>query len=306
MKYVVTGGAGFIGSHLAEELASRHDVVILDDFSSGKMAHIAELIHRENVELVRGSVTDPVVLREVCDGADGVFHLAAIASVPRSVEDPFAIHEVNITGTLRVLIAARDAGVRKVVGASTAALYGNSPVLPKTEMMRPEPLSPYAVSKLADEYYGHVFTRCYGLSTAFLRYFNVYGPRQDPESDYAAVIPRFISRLCAGSPPVIFGDGEQTRDFVFVRDVVRANISVMENDAEGVFNIACGRQTSLNELARMLGAIIGVAVSPVYEAPRPGDVRHSVADISSARAAFGYEPQCTMMDGLKETVEWFR
>jgi UDP-glucose 4-epimerase len=196
-------------------------------------------------------------------------------------------HAANLTGTLHVLIAARDAGVRRVVAASTAALYGNNPVMPKREAMMPETLSPYAAGKLACEHYGQAFSACYGLSTAFLRYFNVFGPRQDPGSGYAAVIPAFISRLLAGEPPVIFGDGGQTRDFVFVRDVVQANILAMAGTAEGAFNVACGKQTSLNELARMLADIIGVRVPPVYEAPRPGDVKHSVADTSKAQAAFG-------------------
>ncbi|MBN1195759.1 MAG: SDR family oxidoreductase [Methanomicrobiaceae archaeon] len=307
MKYVVTGGAGFIGSNLAAELAvgQGHEVVILDDLSTGRMENIDGCADRQNVTFVRGSVLDEELLQEICAGADGVFHQAAIASVPRSVDDPMAAHAANLTGTLHVLIAARDAGVRRVVAASTAALYGNNPVMPKRETMAPETLSPYAAGKLACEHYGQAFSACYGLSTAFLRYFNVFGPRQDPGSGYAAVIPAFISRLLAGDPPLIFGNGTQTRDFVFIRDVVRANILAMAGTAEGAFNIACGKQTSLIELAAMLSAITGVDIPPVYAGPRAGDVQYSVADIGKARAAFGYEPAWTMRDGLEETVEWF-
>jgi len=243
---------------------------------------------------------------ETFPGADGIFHQAAIPSVPRSVKDPIASNEANITGTLNVLVAAKDCGVSSVVAASSSSVYGDTPVLPKHEGMLPNPLSPYAVTKFAGECYGKVFSDLYGIRTVFLRYFNVYGPRQDPKSEYAAVIPKFITRLLAGRPPIIYGDGEQTRDFTFVADVVQANIRAMESDASGVFNIACGRRISLNHLASILSEIIGAPCDPIYEAPRAGDIRDSLADISRAREAFGYDPQFPVEEGLRRAVAWFR
>ncbi len=306
MRYIVTGGSGFIGSNLADELARKHDVVILDNISTGRRVNSEHLLDNERVTFVEGSITDLALLQDLFAGADGVFHQAAIPSVPRSVNDPVSSNEANVTGTVNVLVAAKDCGVRKVVAASSSSVYGDTPVLPKHEAMQPNPLSPYAVSKLADEYYGKVFSELYGIQTVFLRYFNVFGPRQDPNSEYAAVIPKFITRLLANRPPTIYGDGEQTRDFTFVRDVVQANIRAMESDAQGVFNIACGRRISLNDLASILMDIIGVRVDPVYEPVRPGDVRDSLADISRAREAFGYDPQYAVEEGLAETVDWFR
>ncbi|MDN7025422.1 SDR family oxidoreductase [Methanoculleus sp. FWC-SCC1] len=306
MRYIVTGGSGFIGSNLADELAREHDVVIIDNISTGRRVNSEHLLENEHVTFAEGSVTDLALLQDLFAGADGVFHQAAIPSVPRSVNDPISSNEANVTGTLNVLVAAKDCGVRKVVAASSSSVYGDTPVLPKHEGMQPNPLSPYAVSKLADEYYGKVFSELYGIQTVFLRYFNVFGPRQDPNSEYAAVIPKFITRLLENRPPTIYGDGGQTRDFTFVRDVVQANIRAMESDAEGVFNIACGRRISLNDLAATLMDIIGVRVDPVYEPARAGDVRDSLADISRAREAFGYDPQYTVEEGLAETVDWFR
>ncbi len=306
MRYIVTGGSGFIGSNLVDALVRDHDVVIIDDLSTGRRENIEHLLGHGRVTLVERSVTDVDLLREVFAGADGVFHQAAIPSVPRSVENPLATNEANVTGTLSVLVAARDCGVPKVVAASSSSVYGDTPVLPKHEAMPPDPLSPYAVSKLADEYYGRVFSDLYGVQTVFLRYFNVFGPRQDPDSEYAAVIPKFITRLLAGEPPVIYGDGRQTRDFTFVKDAVQANIRAMQSDAQGVFNIACGRRISLNELAAVLMEIVGLHLHPIYEEPRPGDVRDSLADISRAREAFGYDPRYSLRDGLRETVAWFR
>ncbi len=306
MRYIVTGGSGFIGSNLADELARKHDVVIIDNISTGRRVNSEHLLENERVTFVEGSITDLALLQDLFSGADGVFHQAAIPSVPRSVNDPISSNEANVTGTLNVLVAAKDCGVRKVVAASSSSVYGDTPVLPKHEAMQPNPLSPYAVSKLADEYYGKVFSELYGIQTVFLRYFNVFGPRQDPNSEYAAVIPKFITRLLDNRPPTIYGDGGQTRDFTFVRDVVQANIRAMESDAQGVFNIACGRRISLNDLASILMDIIGVRVDPVYEPVRAGDVRDSLADISRAREAFGYDPQYTVEEGLAETVEWFR
>ena len=306
MRYIVTGGAGFIGSNLAERLARDHEVVIIDDLSTGRRENLKNLIDHPGVTFVEGSVTDFDLLIDAFAGADGIFHQAAIASVPRSVEMPRETNAVNVGGTMNVLWAAKECGVPAVVAASTSAIYGDDPTFPKCETMAPTPLSPYAVSKLAGEYYGKVFADLYGIRTVFLRYFNVFGPRQDPKSEYAAVIPKFITRLLDEKPPTIYGDGEQTRDFIFVGDVVRANILAMESDASGVFNIAGGRRISLNELASVLSDITGIHRRPLYEPPRPGDVRDSLADISRARDAFGFSPGCTLDEGLYKTVTWFR
>ena len=301
MKILITGGAGFIGSNLAEELLEKHEVVIIDDLSTGRADNIKNL----DVELVRGSVTDQDLLKENFRGVDYVFHQAALPSVQRSVEDPVLANEVNICGTLNVLVAARDAGVAKVMYASSSSAYGDMPELPKREDMTPDPKSPYAVAKLTGEYYCGVFNEIYGLKTVALRYFNVYGPRQDPASDYAAVIPNFVNRILEGKAPIIYGDGEQTRDFTFVRDVVQANVRAMESDATGVFNVAAGTRISINDLAGMIMGLIGNRMDCVYEAPRAGDVRDSLGDISKAHAGFGYVPRYGMEDGLKETIKWF-
>jgi len=301
MKIIITGGAGFIGSNLAEELAKKHEVVIIDDMSTGRVENVEDL----DPELVRGSITDPDMLRENFRGVDCVFHQAALPSVQRSIEDPVLANEVNICGTLNVLVAARDAGVAKVIYASSSAVYGDTPELPKREDMKPDPKSPYAVAKLAGEYYCRVFNEIYGLKTVALRYFNVYGPRQDPSSDYAAVIPNFVNRVMAGKEPIIYGDGEQTRDFTFVRDVVQANVLAMESDATGVFNVATGTRISINDLAGMVMEIIGNRVDCVHEMARAGDVRDSLGDISRAHEGFGYVPRYGMEDGLKETIGWF-
>ena len=251
MKYLVTGGAGFIGSHIVEALVQHHhEVVIFDNLFSGNIANIRPFLEKENVTFVNGSVTDLPLLRQTSEGADGIFHEAAIASVQQSILDPLITHDVNSTGTLNVLIAARDCRVKKVVCASTAAVYGDNPRLPKLENMIPDPLSPYAVSKLTGEYYCSVFSQMYGMKTVSLRYFNVFGPRQNPGSEYSGVISKFIVQAQQGKPITIFGDGEQTRDFVFVSDVVSTNILAMERGVQGVFNVGCGVQTSLNELQR--------------------------------------------------------
>ena len=303
-KVIVTGGAGFIGSNLVDELSKQHSVTVVDDLSTGKMENIA---HLKNIDFILGSITDPGLLKRAFEGAEYVFHLAALPSVQRSVDDPLASNAANVDGTLNVLLAARDCGVKKVVYASSSAVYGDEPTLPKREDMMPGPLSPYAVGKITGEYYARVFSELYGLRTVCLRYFNVYGPRQDPASEYSAVIPIFISRILAGKAPVIFGDGNQTRDFAFVRDVVRANILSMEKEqAEGVFNIACGKRTSLNQLAGIIMEIVGLKAGLIHEKPRPGDIQDSLADISAARNELGYEPEYDLMSGLKETVDWFR
>lgn len=299
-KLIITGGAGFIGSNLAWALAKENEVVVIDDLSTGKVENLEGM----EVQLIRTSITD-LDIQAAFEGADCVFHLAAIASVKKSVEDPVRTNEVGIDGTLRVLIAARDAGVRRVIFSSSAAVYGSSPELPKRENMMPEPKSPYAVSKLAGEHYGQVFKELYGLETVSLRYFNVFGPKQDPSSEYSGVISRFVSAMLKGEQPVIYGDGEQTRDFVYVADVVKANLLAMKSISTGVFNIACGKRISLNVLAGTIGKILGLKVMPRYEGPRSGDIRHSWADINKARE-MDYIPSYDLDEGLRETISWFR
>jgi UDP-glucose 4-epimerase len=307
MKYIVTGGAGFIGSHIVEELArQKHEVVILDNLFSGKRENIQPFLKKGQVTFVRGSITDMSVLKKILAGADGIFHEGAIASVPRSIANPLATNEANVTGTLNVLIAARDCGVRKVLFASSSSVYGDTPVLPKREDMIPSPLSPYAVSKLTGEHYLRVFSEVYGFKTLSLRYFNVFGPRQDPKSEYAAVIPKFITKILNHESPTVYGDGEQTRDFTYVKDVVQANIRAMESDAEGVFNVAYCKRINLNELADMIMEITGITAPLIYEPPRTGDVRDSLADIRRAQEAFGYEPEYTVQKGLEETIAWYQ
>ena len=304
MKYVVTGGAGFIGSSIVEAIAGSHEVVVIDNFSSGKSENTTRF--PDDVLVVRGSITDLPLLKEAFKGAEGVFHLAAIASVAKSVDDPRATHDTNLTGTLNVLLAARDCGVRKVVFSSSSAVYGDEKTLPKREHMPPAPLSPYAVSKLAGEYYCSVFSELFGVKTVSLRYFNVYGPRQDPHSEYAAVIPKFITRLIDNQPPLIFGDGMQTRDFVYIKDVVQANLLAMQSSATGTFNIGSGQKIDLNTLASTLARLMKVSLQPIYEKARPGDIRDSVSAITAAKKAFGYQIRYSLEDGLKETIPWFR
>ena len=307
MKYVITGGAGFIGSHIAEELLHEgHDVVIYDNLLTGKRENIAHLESRENLTFVTGSILDFPGLKTAFQDADGIFHEAAIVSVPRSVADPAETHEVNLTGTLNVLMAARDGGVKKLVFASSAAVYGDDPVLPKCESMLPDLISPYAVSKIAGEYYCSVFTRLYGVNCTALRYFNVFGPRQDPTSPYSGVITKFITNCLAHRPIVIFGDGNQTRDFVFVKDVVQANIRAMKSGKDGAFNVACGAQLALNELAGIIMDLTGITVPVVYESPRAGDIRESYAEITQVKNTIGYSPQFTVRSGLEKTVTWYK
>jgi UDP-glucose 4-epimerase len=307
MKYIVTGGAGFIGSHIVGELVQKqHEVVILDNLFSGRPENIAPFLAYPHVTFMQGSITDLPLLKTTFAGADGIFHEGAIASVPRSIANPVATNEANVTGTLNVLVAARDCGVRKVVFASSSSVYGNTPTLPKHEDMTPSPLSPYAVSKLTGEHYLRVFSEVYGFQTVSLRYFNVFGPRQDPKSEYAAVIPKFITATLSHRPLTIFGDGGQTRDFTYVKDVVQANIRAMESNAQGVFNVACCRRMSLKELAAVIMEITGISVPLLYEPARTGDVRDSLADITRAQQAFGYAPNFTVRSGLEETVAWFK
>lgn len=301
-RVIVTGGAGFIGSNLTEELAGRgYHVTVLDNLSTGKIKNIAMLLKYDNVEFIKGSITNLPLLHKLFRDIDCIFHQAAIPSVSRSVEDPQASHQVNVTGTLNILLAARDNGIRKVIFASSSAVYGDTPTLPKMEDMLPKPKSPYAVTKLAGEYYCSVFHHVYTLPTVCLRYFNVYGPRQDPFSQYSAAIPKFIKIVSEKNPPIIFGDGEQTRDFTFVKDVVAANILAAESDASGIFNIGRGENTSVNRLAELIIHLIGNNVEPIYKEPRPGDVKHSLADISKAKT-FGYSPKYSLEEGLRETI----
>ncbi|MCX6674500.1 MAG: SDR family oxidoreductase [Methanothrix sp.] len=298
-KYVITGGAGFIGSNLAERLSKSNDVLVIDDLSTGRMENLGQL----DVRFLKGSLTDLLLLKDAFAGASCVFHQAAIASVKKSVEDPLRTNAVGIDGTLNVLIAARDAGVRRVVQASSAAVYGNSLELPKKEDMLAEPMSPYAVSKLAAEHYARVFQQLYGLKTVSLRYFNVFGPKQDPSSEYSGVISRFISALQSDEQPVIYGDGEQTRDFVYVADVVSANI-LASRAVPGVYNIACAGSISLNTLVKVMGKILAKEVRPRYESARAGDIKHSLADISRAKE-MGYFPKYDLEEALIETIQWF-
>ncbi len=305
-KVIVTGGAGFIGSHLVEELTSRgYYVTVLDDLSMGKMENIGGLLSKGNVDFVQGSVTDFPLLLKLFQNAQYVFHQAAISSVPQSVDSPQLSHETNITGTLNVLLAARDNRVQKVVCASSCAVYGDAQTLPNREDMLPSPQSPYAVTKLADECYCQVFYQVYGLPTVCLRYFNVYGPRQTPNSQYATVITKFMERVSGGRPPIIFGDGEQTRDFIFVTDIVEANIMAAESDATGVFNIGRGDSITINQLAELIIRLIGRNVESVHEEPRPGDIKNSLADISKA-LSFGYDPKHSLEEGLRLTIEWYK
>jgi len=303
MKYLITGGAGFIGSHIVEALFKQeHEIIILDNLFSGNIENIQPFLQKKNVEFVKGSITDLPLLRKTFKGVDGIFHEAAIASVHQSVLNPLNTHDVNSTGTLHVLLAAEECGVKKVILASSAAIYGDHPLLPKREDMIPMPLSPYAVSKLTGEYYCAVFSQLYGIQTVSLRYFNVFGPRQDPSSEYSGVISKFIAQVKQNKPITIFGNGEQSRDFVFVSDVVSANISAMESGVQGVFNIGCGEQTSLNELADLVKNIAGNDVPILYEPPRDGDIKKPFADISRAREMLGYEPEYTVREGLERTV----
>jgi len=303
-RVVITGGAGFIGSNLAYEMAANNVVIIVDDLSTGRMENVTGLIDKENVTLIKGSILDRHLLEGALGGADYVFHLAAIPSVPRSLEDPLSTNEVNITGTLNVLIAARNKRIKKVVYASSSSVYGDTPTLPKREDMPPNSLSPYALTKLVGEYYCRIFHKVYGLPTICLRYFNVYGPRQNPNSEYAAVIPSFISSVLQNERPIIHGDGNQTRDFTFVWDAVQASIIAAESHATGVFNIGSGGGIAINGLAKTITRILGADVQPIHEKPRVGDIRHSLADISLAKT-IGYEPRYNLEDGLRETIRGF-
>jgi UDP-N-acetylglucosamine/UDP-N-acetyl-alpha-D-glucosaminouronate 4-epimerase len=304
---LVTGGAGFIGSALARALLVRGDRVrVIDNFFSGKRENLAEVA--KDVELVEGDIRDEGALARALTGVDLVFHEAAIPSVPRSLADPIASHDANATGTLKVLAAAQKAGVRRVIYAASSSAYGDTPTLPKVETMRPLPLSPYAVSKLAGEHYCQVYASAFGLETVSLRYFNVFGPRQDPKSEYAAVIPRFVTAALAGQGVTIYGDGTQSRDFCFIDNTVEANLAAAS--AAGVsgqlFNVACGAATSLNVVVRLVAEIVGHAVPITYAPGRVGDVKHSLADVAAARTRLGYHGAISFAEGLQRTVAWYR
>ncbi|MDR7521401.1 MAG: SDR family oxidoreductase [Armatimonadota bacterium] len=321
-RYLVTGGAGFIGAHLVGALVARGESVrVLDNFSTGSVRNLAFALGRrvepgaeredtlagDGVEVLRGDIRDPATCAAACEGVEIVLHQAAMRSVPRSVDDPRGATEHNVAGTLNLLIAASQAGVRRFVYASSSSVYGDEPALPKREDQLPSPISPYAASKLAGEYYCRVFARTYGLATVSLRYFNVFGPLQDPRSQYAAVIPRFIAWTLAGHPLEIHGDGLQSRDFTYVDNVVAANLLAAEApDLAGeVLNIACGDRSTLLEVADLIERLVGRRVPRQHVAPRRGDVRHTLADISRARAVLGYEPQVPFAEGLARTVTFF-
>jgi nucleoside-diphosphate-sugar epimerase len=306
-NYLVTGGAGFIGSHIVERLVQDgHSVRVLDDFSAGKEENLAPMI--DKIELVRGDIRNIEVVRDAVKDMEIVFHEAALGSVPRSVADPQTTHDVNITGTLNILLAARDAKVRRVVFASSSSVYGETPELPKHEKMTPQPLSPYALSKLTGEHYISVFNQVYGFEAVALRYFNIFGARQDPNSHYAAVMPKFAMALLNGERPLIFGDGLQSRDFTYVENVVEANL--LASQAEGIagraFNVACGGRYTLLELLGKMKEFLGSDIEPIHESPRAGDVRDSQASIEAAQQGFGYRVSVDFEEGLRRTVDWYR
>jgi nucleoside-diphosphate-sugar epimerase len=304
--YLVTGGAGFIGSHLTEELVRRgHQVRVVDSLVTGKRQNLS---HLPQVEFVKGDLAEPAIARRAVAEVDYVLHQAAIPSVPRSVEDPVTSNRANVDASLSLLVAARDAGVKRVVYAGSSSAYGNAPTLPKVETMPTAPLSPYALQKLVAEQYCQMFTALYGLETVTIRYFNVFGPRQDPSSAYSGVISLFISALCDGRRPTIFGDGEQTRDFTYVANVVEGVLRACT--AEGVsgevINVATGGRISLNQLFAAVRGLVGAKVEPLYAPPRAGDVRDSQADIAKATRLLGYRPSVTFDEGLERTVAWYR
>lgn len=306
-KYLVTGAAGFIGSHLTRTLVQRGESVrVLDNLATGRKANLADVYGR--MEVIWGDLRDLETVRRAVAGIEVVFHQAALASVPRSIADPLGSLAVNVTGTQHILLAARDAGVRRVVYASSSSVYGDTPVLPKHEDMCPHPRSPYAVQKLTGELLCELYTRVYGLETVALRYFNVFGPHQDPASPYAAVIPRFLNALMEGRRPLIFGDGEQTRDFTYVANVVKANLLATEapGAAGHAINIGCGERIALNEVLRLAEDMLGVTIDPEHSEPRAGDVRDSLADISLARQLLGYTPVIGFRQGLEHTLAALR
>jgi len=306
--YLVTGGAGFIGSNIVRKLIQNDEQVrLIDDFSTGKRENIADL---NRAEVIESSLLDDQILKQAVDGAEYILHQAAIPSVPRSVADPVGSSEANVTGTIKLLEAARqEKRIKKFVFAASSSAYGDTEALPKVETMSADPLSPYAINKYSGELYMKIYAKIYGLPTVSLRYFNIFGPYQDPASEYAAVIPKFILSMLQGEAPVIFGDGEQSRDFTYIDNAVSANLLACSSEKVGrgeVINIACGERFSLNELIKALNDIMGTKITPVYSDPRPGDVRHSLAGIYKAGELLGYQVKVDFGEGLKRTVEWFR
>jgi nucleoside-diphosphate-sugar epimerase len=307
VRYLVTGGAGFIGSNLVDELVRRgHKVVVLDDLSAGKEANLAEV--RDKIDLHIGSITDLAAVQSACRGVDYVIHLAARTSVPRSVQDPLETNHVNIDGTLNVLVAARDARARRFVYAASSAAYGETPSLPKVESMPAEPISPYGVTKYVGELYAQVFGRAYGLENACIRYFNVFGPRQDPTSQYSGVLSRFMLAVIQGESPVVYGDGEQSRDFTYIENIVEETLLACEKEhASGrVFNGGTSARITINQVLLLLEKISGKKIQAKYEQPRTGDIRDSQADISLARKVLGYEPRIHFEEGLRRTWNWYK
>ncbi len=303
---VITGGAGFIGSNLAHALLQRGDKVrVVDNFSTGRRVNLADIA--QDIEIIEGDIRDRALLDKVFAGADNVLHQAALPSVARSVEDPETSHAVNIGGTLNVLQAARQAGVKRVNFAASSAAYGETPVLPKVETMAPDPLSPYGAQKLMGEHYCKVWTRCYGLECVALRYFNVFGPRQSPENEYAAVIPRFVTWMQAGKQPTVFGDGGQTRDFAYIDNVVQANLLAMTAPAApgNVYNVACHERVSLLDLVNTINQLLGTSIEPMFMSARAGDIRDSLADISAAQRDLGYTAPVKFAEGLRRAIAWY-
>src|SRR5262249_32911513 len=293
--------------HVAEHLSGAGETVrVLDNFLTGKRHNLDSF--RDRIELIEGDLRDPAACRQACKGIEIVLHQAALPSVPKSVSDPIASHQCNVDGTLNLLIAAKDCGVRRVVVAASSSAYGESPTLPKVETMKSDPLSPYAVQKLATEQYARAWAKCYGLRRPSVRYFTVFVPRQDPTSQYAAAIPSFVTSILRGQPPVVFGDGEQTRDFTYIENVVRANVlAATAPTADGTsLNIACGERITINRVIARINELLGTRVQPRYVDARPGDIKHSLADISLAKKVIGYAPTISFDDGLSRSIDWYR
>lgn len=306
MKFLVSGGAGFIGSNIVDELLKRgYEVKVLDNFSTGKRENIK--LFGKDIELIEGDIRSYHTVNQAIKGIDVVLHQAALPSVPRSIADPITTNEVNVTGTLNMLYACKENNVKRFVFASSSSVYGDTPQLPKHEGMTPNPLSPYAVSKLTGEKYCSVFNKLYGLETIALRYFNVFGPKQDPNSQYSAVIPKFIQAIINDKLPIIYGDGEQSRDFTFISNVVEGNLlaAIVDYPKENIFNCACHGQITLNELVASINKILNKEILPIYVAPRPGDIKHSFADIDKLKENFNYEPIENFLEGLEKTINWF-
>src|SRR5271163_281774 len=310
-KYLVTGAAGFIGSSLVRALLGRGDQVRgVDNFSTGRRENLTEVLNRAEFDFREADILDMDAMHKACEGIDYVLHQAAIPSVPKSVLDPLGSNRANVDGTVNVLVAARDAKAKRVIYAASSSAYGDTPTLPKHERMTPDPISPYAVAKLASEHYLTSFYRCYGLETVSLRYFNIFGPRQDPSSPYSGVLAKFITQMLAGKQPTIYGDGQQSRDFTYIDNAIEANLLACKAPAAQaagqVFNVATARRISLNETFKLLQGLTSYSGSPIYAAERGGDIKHSLADISLAEAHLGYRPKVSFEEGLRKTVDWYR